>query len=140
MAHLLNNFIHRHSPPYLFLSREDGDDSRNIAKTRFLFGSTLPYLIDCHPQHAWVEIKTAILYQANNNCGQNLQDVCRCSGKGMEHYDSKQMINKSNPILNFSRYGGNAYFYLLFTILSSQTLSNAHRGYVLPVMGYFLSR
>ena len=55
----------------------------------------------------------------------------------MEDYDPSEMSNKANLIPNLCRYGGNAYFYLFFTIRSSHTLSNAHRGYVLPVMVYF---
>ena len=55
----------------------------------------------------------------------------------MQHYDPKVMSNKANPIPNLCREGGNAYFYLLSTIQSSHTLSNAHGGYVLSVMGYF---
>ena len=34
-----------HIPPYLFPSREDDDDVRDIGKKRFLFGSTSPYRI-----------------------------------------------------------------------------------------------
>ena len=94
------NFIHRHSPPYLFLSREGGDDSKDIAKPILVWFS-LPFVTYCQPQHAKVEIKTPILYQAINSCGQILQDVFRYSGKGMKHYDAKQVNNKANPIPNF---------------------------------------
>ena len=94
------NFIHRHSPPYLFLSREGGDDSKDIAKPILVWFS-LPFVTYCQPQHAKVEIKTPILYQAINSCGQILQDVFRYSGKGMKHYDPKQVSNKANPIPNF---------------------------------------
>ena len=47
-------------------------------------------------------MKTATLYQANNSCGQILQDVFRNSGNNMEDYDPREMSNKANPIPNFA--------------------------------------
>ena len=38
-----------------------------------------------------------------------------------------------DPRLQFETFVDMAYFYLLLTIRSSHTLSNTHRGYVLPV-------